>query len=257
MTLSEATMSDVEQLFQLIEASSAIVFFTGAGISTESGIPDFRGPQGIWKTTSPIYFSDFIASEDVRRKSWRGKFSGRDKMANAEPNDGHNAIARLYQRGKVISVITQNIDGLHQKSGLPDEKVIQLHGNSNYAACLSCDKRYELIDIKKKFLEDETLPICDECGGIVKTATISFGQPMPVSEMQRAEEATLRSDLFITAGSTVSVYPAAGFPRIAKQNGAKLVIVNDEPTDIDAFCDLVIHARIGPTFSAAVLERNL
>lgn len=250
-------MSDTEQLFQLIEASSAIVFFTGAGISTESGIPDFRGPHGIWKKTSPIYFSDFIASEDVRRESWRRKFSGQDKISNAEPNDGHNAIARLYQRGKVISVITQNIDGLHQKSGVPDEKVIQLHGNSNYAACLSCDKRYELIDIKKKFLDDETLPICDECSGIVKTATISFGQPMPVTEMQRAEEATLSSELFITAGSTVSVHPAAGFPRIAKQNGAKLVIINDEPTDIDPICDLVIHAKIGPTFTAAVLERNL
>jgi NAD-dependent deacetylase len=251
--MTESQVSEhIAQLRSLIRESQRIVVFTGAGISTESGIPDFRGPKGVWNTQTPIDFSDFVASEEVRRESWRKKFSGEGKMESAEPNAGHRAVTNLVQAGKVTHIITQNVDGLHQKSGTPDEQVIELHGNTSYASCLSCGKRYELDDIRAAFERDGTIPYCDECSGIVKTATISFGQAMPVHEMQRAEEATLACDLFMAIGSSLVVYPAAGFPRLAKQNGARLVIINEQETDLDPFCDLVLHEQIGPTLSQAV-----
>lgn len=242
---------EIRELRILIQQSQRTVIFTGAGISTESGIPDFRGPNGIWKKVSPIEFSDFVNSENHRRESWKRKFSG-DGMTGAEPNAGHKAIAELVRMGKVSHIITQNVDGLHQKSGVPDQLVIELHGNAGYARCLDCQKRYELPILKKRFLEDGAIPCCDVCNGIVKTATISFGQPMPVSEMQRAEEATLDCDLFMALGSSLVVYPAAGFPVMAKRNGAKLVIMNNESTDLDSLCDLVLHRQIGPAMSAVV-----
>jgi NAD-dependent deacetylase len=242
----------VAALRELIHRSSNIVVFTGAGISTESGIPDFRGPKGVWNTQTPIDFSDFVASEDVRRESWRRKFSGELKLENAAPNAGHLAITSLVEAGKINHVITQNVDGLHQKSGTPDDLVIELHGNAGYASCLSCGKRLELEPIKSAFLEHGTIPYCADCGGIVKTATISFGQSMPAIEMQKAEVASLNCDLFLAIGSSLVVYPAAGFPRLAKENGAGLVIINEQETDLDPFCDLVLHEQIGTTLSQAV-----
>jgi NAD-dependent deacetylase len=229
-----------KQLRQLIERSHRVVIFTGAGISTESGIPDFRGPKGLWKTVSPIDFN------------WRRQCSGDKTMGDAEPNAGHMAVAKLVQMGKVSHVITQNVDGLHHKSGIPAEQVIELHGNSNYAKCLDCETRYELPDLKKEFLANGTIPMCSACGGLVKTATISFGQAMPQREVLLAEEATLTCDLFIAIGSLLVVYPAAGYPVTAKRNGAALVIINNEPTDIDPICDLVLHRQIGETLSAVV-----
>ena len=242
----------IARLRDMIVSSRRIVVFTGAGISTESGIPDFRGPQGVWKTQTPIDFRDFVASEEVRRESWQRKFSGGMNFEKAEPNAGHKAITSLVRAGKVTHVITQNVDGLHQKSGTPDEQVIELHGNAGYAACLACNKRCELDDIRGPFLEQGIIPYCESCGGMVKTATISFGQAMPVAEMQRAEQATLACDLFIAIGSSLVVYPAAGFPRLARENGARLVIINEQETDLDSVCDLVLHERIGPTLSQAV-----
>lgn len=242
----------IAELRNLIQQASRIVVFTGAGISTESGIPDFRGPNGVWKTQTPIDFSDFVASAEMRRLSWERKFSGTGTMENAEPNAGHRAITSLVRAGKITHIITQNVDGLHQKSGTPDNQVIELHGNASYASCLQCGKRFELDYIRKPFQADGTIPDCDSCGGLVKTATISFGQAMPVEEMQKAEEATLACDLFIAIGSSLVVYPAAGFPRVAKENGAKLAILNGEPTDLDPYCDLVLHHQIGPTLSQAV-----
>ena len=209
----------VAALRELIHASNSIVVFTGAGISTESGIPDFRGPKGVWNTQTPIDFSDFVASEDVRRESWRRKFSGENKLEEATPNAGHVAITKLVKAGQVSHVITQNVDGLHQKSGTPDDQVIELHGNASYASCLSCGKRLELEPIKSAFLEHDALPDCPDCGGLVKTATISFGQSMPVTEMQKAETASLSCDLFLAIGSSLVVYPAAGFPRRARREG--------------------------------------
>ena len=248
----EKVSESVAALRSMIQSSRNIVVFTGAGISTESGIPDFRGPNGIWKTQTPIDFGDFVASEDVRRDSWQRKFSGEGKMEHADPNAGHLALTELVRAQKVSYIITQNVDGLHQKSGTPDEQVVELHGNASYATCLKCHLRYELDDIKTAFVADGTIPYCSDCGGIVKTATISFGQAMPITEMQKAESATLACDLFIAIGSSLVVYPAAGFPRLAKENGAKLVIINDQETDVDTFCDLVLHERIGATLSRAI-----
>jgi NAD-dependent deacetylase len=242
----------ISQLRSMIKESKVGVVFTGAGISTESGIPDFRSPGGIWTKYQPINFNDFMASEEMRRESWRRKFASDAVMQQAQPNKGHLAVGKLVQLGKVSSVITQNIDGLHQLSGVPDEKVIELHGNATYASCLECAERFELEDVRKIFEKDETLPICDQCNGIIKTATISFGQAMPVAEMQIAERETLACDLFMAIGSSLVVYPAAGFPELAKRNNARLVIINRDPTPLDAIADLVLHTEIGPTLSTAV-----
>jgi len=242
----------IDRLAAMIQECKRGVVFTGAGISTESGIPDFRSPGGLWTKYRPIEFQDFLASEEMRRESWRRKFATEAVMKSAGPNRGHIAVAKLVQRGKVACVITQNVDGLHQQSGVPDDRVIELHGNATYATCLDCGKRYELDGIREAFLKEETLPVCNGCGGIVKTATISFGQSMPVRAMQDAQRETLACDLFLAVGSSLVVYPAAGFPELAKRNGARLVILNRDPTGLDGVADLAINAEIGPTLSAAV-----
>lgn len=248
-----ADQDDVVRLRDMIEAAGTVVIFTGAGISTESGIPDFRSPGGLWTKYQPIDFRDFMASEEMRRESWRRKFAMDRTMNTAEPNRGHRAVERLVNSGKVSAVITQNVDGLHQASGIPDEQVIELHGNTTYAKCLTCGLRHELEPIKTAFLADETMPVCTGCGSeYMKTATISFGQSMPEAEMARAQRETLACDLFIAIGSSLVVYPAAGFPVIAKQNRAGMVILNREPTDLDSHADLVINGEIGPTLGDAV-----
>ena len=238
-----------QELSQYISEAKNIVIFTGAGISTESGIPDFRGPQGVWKTNTPIYFQDFIGSEEVRKDSWKRKFSGQDIIKKAKPNIGHLAVAEIINKHESAYLITQNVDNLHQDAGVPDDKITEIHGNAHYASCLDCGIRYELNSIKKAFLENETVPYCDSCGGIIKTATISFGQPMPEEGMQIAQRKTLGCDLFITIGTSLVVYPAAGFPKLAKEIGAKLIIINNVPTDFDSIADLVIHEQIGKVFS--------
>jgi NAD-dependent deacetylase len=245
-------MNGSEHLRDLIAASRNLVVFTGAGISTESGIPDFRSPGGLWSRHKPIYFQDFMASEAKRREYWRLKFLADQDIRIAKPNAGHWAVAKLVRSGKAGCVITQNIDGLHQAAGIAEEQVIELHGNTTYAACLDCSKRFELGPIRAAFERDGSLPVCDRCAGTVKTATISFGQAMPVEAMRRAEEATLACDLFLAVGSSLVVYPAASFPELAKRNGSRLVILNRDPTPLDSLADLVLNAEIGPTLSAAV-----
>jgi NAD-dependent deacetylase len=242
----------IAELARLIERARQAIVFTGAGISTESGIPDFRSPGGIWTKMAPIDFSDFLASEEARRETWRRRFEADDMWRDAKPNRGHRAVAELARRGTVAAVVTQNIDGLHQASGVPAEQVIELHGNSTYARCLDCARRYEIAELRNIFECDGTAPVCDMCGGWVKTATISFGQAMPVEAMRRAEIETRAADLFIVAGSSLVVYPAAGFPQLAKHNGATLVIVNREPTGLDQIADLVLNRAIGETLGAAV-----
>jgi NAD-dependent deacetylase len=239
-------------LKRLIGESRRAVVFTGAGISTESGIPDFRSPGGIWQQMAPIDFSDFLASEAARRETWRRRFAMEEIFRAAEPNRGHRAVDALARRGKVSAVITQNIDGLHEASGIPRDKIIELHGNTTYATCLDCGQRYEIAELRAIFERDGAVPPCDKCLGHVKTATISFGQQMPFLAMRRAEEETLAADLFIVLGSSLVVYPAAGFPQLAKENGAALVIVNREPTNLDRIADLVIHEAIGDTMGEAV-----
>ena len=243
---------EIEQLANLFEAADRVVVFTGAGISTESGIPDFRSPNGIWAKTTPIYYDEYVRSADARIEAWRRKFEIDRDINGAEPKRGHRAVAKLARMGKVSAVITQNIDGLHQQSGVPADRVIELHGNGTYATCLDCAKHYELEPIKAAFEADKTLPHCDECGGIVKTATISFGQAMPDRPMERARDETLACDLFLAIGSSLVVYPAAGFPTMAKQNGAKLAIINRDPTELDRIADLVLNLEIGPALGEAV-----
>lgn len=244
--------SHVTDLAALIDEATRIVIFTGAGISTESGIPDFRSPGGVWSKVKPIQFQDFVASQEVRDESWRRRFTGDDTMGKALPNKGHLAVAKLIQTGKASHIITQNVDNLHQNSGVPETQVIELHGNATYAKCLGCGNPYDLRDLALAFEANGTVHDCGECGGIIKSATISFGQAMPEDEMMRAEEATLGCDLFIAIGSSLVVYPAAGFPVFAKQNGAKLAILNREPTDLDGYADLVVNDEIGPVLSRAV-----
>lgn len=245
-------MSEIDQLRDAILGCERLVAFTGAGISTESGIPDFRSPGGVWDRMQPIDFRDFLASEEMRRESWRRKIAADSTFARALPNRGHRALAHLVETGICSSIITQNVDGLHQASGVPDDRVIELHGNATFAHCLECGERYDLEPILAEFARSESLPICTLCSGTIKTATISFGQSMPVEPMRRSEEETLSCDLFIAMGSSLVVYPAAGFPALAKRNGARLIIVNREPTDLDPIADLVIHNEIGETLGRAV-----
>jgi len=243
--------SPVGRLVDLLAASRHAVAFTGAGISTESGISDFRSPGGVWSRFRPVDFQQFVASADMRRAEWRRKFERDREVAAAGPNRGHRAIARLVVEGTVRSVITQNVDGLHQRAGVPASRLIELHGNGTYARCLDCGTRHELEPLREAFEADGTAPACAACGGIVKSATVSFGQPMPEDVMRAAHEQTAACDLFLAIGSSLLVYPAAGFPALAKERGAALAIVNREPTDLDGIADLVIHDEIGATLGAA------
>lgn len=242
-------MSD---LSDLLRASRRVLVFSGAGISTESGIPDFRSPGGVWSKIQPIYFQEFVASEHTRREAWRRRFSNADGWVGAKPNRGHYAVAELIHSGRASVVVTQNVDNLHQESGVPDEKIIELHGNSTYAKCLKCQTRVELDELQREFEQTNTVGPCKHCGGILKTATISFGQQMPELPMRRAQQETLACDLFLVLGSSLSVFPAADFPLRAKQNGAKLAIVNRDPTPLDEKADLVVNAGIGATLEAAL-----
>jgi NAD-dependent deacetylase len=243
---------DTAALREMLHAARRVVVFTGAGISTESGIPDFRGPNGTWAQMRPILFQDFLASPEARREAWRRRFESEPVMRAAQPNRGHRAVALLVRQGKASSVITQNIDGLHQASGIPEDRVIELHGNSTYAHCLECGARHEIAALHEAFLREGDVPDCAACGGLVKTATISFGQAMPEEAMARAQQETLAADLFLVLGSSLVVYPAAGFPEIAKRNGARLVIVNRQDTPLDDIADLVIRHGIGEVMGGAV-----
>lgn len=237
--------SALARLRELIGQADVIQPFTGAGISTECGIPDFRSPGGLWTSTKPIPFDQFIASAQMRDEAWRRRFAMDGHFASAKPGRGHLALACLYRSGKVPAVITQNIDNLHQVSGISAGDVVELHGNTTFATCLRCEKRYELGWVKEKFdASGGRAPDC-ACGGYIKTATVSFGQAMPQHEMQRAEELSAACDLFVAIGSSLVVWPAAGFPLHAKRNGARLAIINREPTDFDEIADLVVRQDIG------------
>jgi NAD-dependent deacetylase len=233
-------------LRDLVAGSRTIVPFTGAGISTECGIPDFRSPGGIWTKMAPIPFDEFVASQAARDEAWRRRFAMQEQFGGARPGRGHRALASLFRAGKSPGVVTQNIDNLHQASGIPHECVVELHGNTTYATCLDCARRYELDWVRSAFDEaGGRAPECPDCLGYVKTATVSFGQAMPEEAMRRAEELTVSCDLYLVVGSSLVVWPAAGFPLMAKRNGARLAIVNREPTDYDDIADLVVRHDIG------------
>jgi NAD-dependent deacetylase len=245
----------IARLRDLIDGAQVVVPFTGAGISTECGIPDFRSPGGLWTKNKPIPFDEFLAQQEMRDESWRRRFAMDAQFSAARPGRGHLALASLYRARKVPAVITQNIDNLHQSSGFAAEHVIELHGNTSYALCIDCSKRYELDWVRERFrVTNERAPDCPGCGGHIKTATISFGQAMPEREMRRAEELTLECDLFLAIGSSLVVWPAAGFPLLAKRNGARLAIINREATEFDDIADLVVRYDIGTVLSPFIVH---
>jgi NAD-dependent deacetylase len=250
--IAQNTKAAIEELRLLLDTSDVVLPFTGAGISTECGIPDFRSPGGLWSRNQPISFEEFISSQEWRDEAWRRRFAMQDEFANAQPGRGHHAIASFYRAGKAPGVITQNIDNLHQLSGIAVQDVVELHGNTTYATCLRCSVRYELDWVRQRFeAAGGRAPDC-ECGGYIKTATVSFGQAMPEAAMRRATDLTLTCDLFLAIGSSLVVWPAAGFPVRAKHNGARVVIINREPTDLDDIADLVIHDDIGTVLAPFV-----
>jgi NAD-dependent protein deacetylase/lipoamidase len=238
--------SALVSLQEMVWKANVILPFTGAGISTECGIPDFRSPGGIWTKNRPIGFDEFLASQEARNEAWRRRFAMVDAFGQAQPGRGHRALASLYRVGKVPAVVTQNVDNLHQASGIAPEHVVELHGNTTYALCLDCAQRYELPWVRERMeAGNGCAPDCPACGGFIKTATISFGQAMPDAAMQRAQELTASCDLFLSIGSSLVVWPAAGFPLMAKRNGARLIIINRDPTDFDDIADLVVREDIG------------
>jgi len=247
-------MNEIDAISEIILQSKRVVVFTGAGISTESGIPDFRSPGGIWDTFDPSEFTyqRFLASEASREKYWEFYKSLWATVTDAKPNRGHYAIAELHHMGKLDCVITQNIDNLHQESGVPEEKIIELHGTMKWVICLECNQRYPKEQIQSRLESGEKVPRCDTCGGIMKPATISFGQPMPEKETYEAQMKAAACDLFLVAGSSLVVYPAAHMPLIAKDNGAKLIIINLTPTPHDRYTDIIVHEKTGETLSQVV-----
>jgi NAD-dependent deacetylase len=244
----------VERLAELIDRAKVIVPFTGAGISTECGIPDFRSPGGLWTKHAPIPFDQFLTDQEARNESWRRRFAMDETLSRAKPGRGHLALASLYKVGKSPGIVTQNIDNLHQASGIDHADVCELHGNTSYAACLDCGKRYELKWVKDSFDQSGRAPECVACDGYIKTATVAFGQSMPPQAMRHAEDLTLSADLYLSIGSSLVVWPAAGFPLMAKRNGATLVIINREPTELDDIADVVIRHDIGETLARFVAQ---
>jgi NAD-dependent deacetylase len=228
-----------------IRESDEIVAFTGAGISTESGIPDFRSPGGIWTRYRPITFQEYISSETARVEAWKRRLDGWEQYRNAKPNIGHYFVQSLSVKEKLIGVITQNVDGLHSMAGIPDEKIVELHGSNRKVICLKCDRSYEPDEIIKRLVGDFQSPTCAVCGGILKSATVSFGQAMPEKAMGVAQEWTEAAEVFIVMGSSLQVQPAASFPALAKRNGALLAIINREPGPLDQIADFVHHGAIG------------
>jgi NAD-dependent deacetylase len=246
----------IEEVARLILTSKRIVVFAGAGLSTESGIPDFRSPGGVWDRYDPedFYFQNFLSSELSREKYWQMATEMYESMKKAQPNLAHLAIAEMERLGKLDCVITQNIDGLHFKAGNSEEKVIQLHGTAMSVSCLSCGRRYDRDEIQERLRKGLKAPRCDDCGGPLKPATISFGQSMPERETQEAHHRSSLSDLFVVIGSSLVVQPAASMPLVAKRNGAKLIIINRDPTSYDDMADLVIHGQAGSIMDSILKE---
>jgi len=245
---SFGVMNQHEIIAQWLEEADSAVAFTGAGISTESGIPDFRSPGGIWSQSQPVYYQEFLASAQARHEYWRQKAVSHQDFLSSQPNAGHQVLGKWENEGRLQAVITQNIDGLHQDAGSRD--VIELHGTARYVVCLECGRRYDADPLVRQFLETDETPLCPECDGIMKHATISFGQTLDPDTLERATELTTRADLFFAMGSSLVVHPAAGLPPLAKRNGARLVIINRDPTEQDDDADIVIHASIGETLTA-------
>lgn len=242
------TPEEAKQIAQWLRQARFAVAFTGAGISTESGIPDFRSPGGVWTKYRQIYFDEFLASAEARLEYWRQKCEAYRQFAAAAPNVGHQTLAAWERRGLLHGVITQNIDGLHQAAG--SQQVLEVHGTARKIACIACHQEYEPEPWIEQFQASQLPPNCPQCGGPLKHATVSFGQAMPAEVMEEADQWSRQADLFLAIGSSLVVYPAAGLPRLAQAHGARLVILNRDPTPQDDAADLVVNASIGATLAA-------
>ena len=236
---------DIQKLAAWLRDAERAVAFTGAGISTESDIPDFRSPGGVWSKQSPVFYQNFLADPAERQRYWRMRRESIPAMLAAQPNAGHRALAEWEAAGRLVGVITQNIDELHQRAG--SRRVLELHGTAMRVHCLSCDRRFGAAEIQARLEAGEEAPICQDCGGILKSMTVSFGQAMPEDVMIEAQQLAMDCDLFLAIGSSLVVQPAAGLPATARMYGAKLVIVNRDPTPLDDMADLIIRASIGET----------
>lgn len=243
--VTESQMDDISQVAGWLSEATNTVAFTGAGISTESGIPDFRSPTGIWSQTQPVYFEEFLRSAAARQEYWRQKSVAHRDFAGAQPNDGHRVLAAWEAAGLLSGVITQNIDGLHQLAG--SRRVLELHGTAREVSCLTCARRWPADPWVEQFVATSVAPECPDCRGPLKHATISFGQPLDEGVLEQAVGLSRESELFLALGSSLVVHPAAGLPELARQQGARLVIINREPTPLDRIADLVIRESIGRT----------
>jgi NAD-dependent deacetylase len=242
----------MQRLAELIARAERIVAFTGAGVSTESGIPDFRSPGGVWARNAPIQYQDFLANADARRETWRHGLETYPVVAAASPNPAHLALAELERRGQLLAIVTQNIDGLHLAAGHAPERVIELHGNAHGVRCLTCDDVATRAVVQERVVAGEAEPPCRRCGGILKPTTISFGEPMPRHAMARAEAAIRESDMVLVVGSTLVVYPAAGLPELGVRLGRPLAIVNLTPTPLDDLATVVVQGKAGEILPPAV-----
>jgi NAD-dependent deacetylase len=243
----------IKQIAAKIREGGNNVAFTGAGISTESGIPDYRSQGGIWDKFRPVYFDEFMTSKSSRIEYWRRWVALYEGIARAQPNPAHLALAELHENGLLQAVVTQNVDGLHQESGLPDEKVIELHGNTRRIRCMNCRTIVPVENVQRRLAAGDSAPEC-ECGGYLKPDTISFGQSMPVAEVEKAAALSRQSDFFMVVGSTLLVQPAAQMPVFAKDNGAFLAILNLSETPCDRMCDVLIRQKAGEVLQNIVAE---
>lgn len=241
-------MGKIEQIAEWLYESQSCVAFTGAGISTESGIPDYRSPGGVWATSDPVYFDQFLASAESRYEYWRQKSLTHAEFERAKPNVAHEILASWEQAGKLRGVVTQNIEGKHREAG--SQQVLELHGTAREVSCLDCGERWPAAQWVEQFLSEDCVPDCPACGGRLKHATVSFGQQLPTDVLEQAQQWARECDLFFALGSSLVVYPASGLPEIAKIAGAKLVIINRTDTALDYLANAIINEELGPTLKA-------
>ncbi len=245
----ETGLQGISGLKRLIEEANTVVVLTGAGISTESGIPDFRSPGGLWEKFRIVEYGEYVESEDARIEDWHRRFFMKDQIGTVEPNIGHHVIANWISSGKCTHLVTQNVDGLHLRAGVPKEKIIEIHGNATTASCIVCGMTHELDWCREQFEESGQSPKCSSCGGIIKADVVMFGERMPEEKTTRAFEVAETADLFVSIGTSLVVQPAALLPIHAKRAGAKMAILNRDPTELDRFADCVVNGEIGPTLS--------
>ncbi|MEM6382359.1 MAG: Sir2 family NAD-dependent protein deacetylase [Pseudomonadota bacterium] len=252
MTEQPGQKASVEKLADLIASTDLITVFSGAGMSTESGIPDYRSPDGIWSRMQPITYQQFVSDEAARLEDWRRRFIMNDDFAIAQPNQGYGCIDTLYKRGQLHGIITQNIDGLHKRGRVSGERIVELHGNATFGRCLECSRAMELEAVRGVIERTGACPRCESCGGLVKVAVISFGQNLDPAALQRAAQWSADCELFLVLGSSLVVEPAASLPRLAASQGATLAIINREHTPLDNLAACIVRGSIGSAFTQAV-----